>query len=428
MPDSKANIELFNEEVNELLAKVPNSIIRWGTTVITLILLLFFAGSALFKYPDTIDTQIILTTQTPPVKLFAKLNGKIEYLFVRENQQVNKGDMIVLLETAANYEDVLEVKKISEQLTENPLFNSFNRKFRLGEIQSYFSAFTREYHDYHNFLSLNYHNKKISALKEELLKHDQYYQKLEEQAGIQKREYQLSLGQFKRDSLLFLQGVTSAMDFEKSESALMGKFFSFKETETNLANAKIQMTRITQQMLDMELFFDEEKKERQNRVMEAYERLQAEIEIWKQKYLLITPIDGRVSFTRFWSENQQVNTGDLVVTVVPRDTGKIIGKVTLGVAGAGKVRPGQVVNIKFSNYPYFEFGMVKGVVASVSPVPEKNFYAAEVELTSGLVTNYGIPIEFKQEMPGQAEIITDEISLMNRIFNPFKSSVKKYLK
>lgn len=421
------HIEIRSDEVQELIMKVPHGIIRWGTSFIAFFIIFLVISSFLFKYPDVIKANIILTTQNPPVKLIAKISGQIEIIFVQDSQWVKKGDFIALLETAADYEDVFAAKRLCDSLMENNVEGKTNKIYKLGEIQSYFSSFIKDFNDYCDFISLNYHQKKINSLKQELLRYGQYYEKLEEQSKIQEKEYQLTLKQYKRDSLLFHQGVFSLMDIEKSESVLMNKFFAFKETETNLASAKIEVLHLNQQVMDLELFYDEERKERQNQVMEKYNRLQAEIEIWKKKYMIISPVDGKVSFTDFWSVNQQVNEGDIVVTLVPYNTGKILGKISLKVDGAGKVKKGQQVNIKFSNYPYIEFGMVKGIISSLSPVPEKNFYNAEVELTKGLLTNYGTLIEFRQEMPGEAEIITEKLSLMKRIINPVKSSLKKHI-
>ena len=77
-----------------------------------------------------------------------------------------------------------------------------------------------------------------------------------------------------------------------------------------------------------------EKSEIQNILFETYDRLMAEIDIWKQKYLLITPVEGIVTFNKFWSKNQNVSEGEVVLTVLPLTTGDIVGKITEGVAFA----------------------------------------------------------------------------------------------
>lgn len=421
-------IEIRSEEVQELLGQVPRWILRWGISIIALTIVILIGGSALFRYPDIQYADIILTTENPPANLVARINGKIQRLFVKDDQLVVKGQIVVLLETAASYEDVMRTEEMlggwreeSDNITEI----KFGSGYELGEVQSFFASFLKNYNDYRHFILLDYHRKKIQSVRQELKKHGEYYQRLEEQSVVQAKELELARRQFRRDSSLYRQGVIASSDFEKSESNMLKIEFSFKETETSLATARIQVSKLNQQILDLELDYNRELKQKENLLSESYDKLMAEIELWKQKYLLITPVDGRVSFTRFWSENQQVTEGEVVVTIVPENPGEILGKINLSVEGAGKVKKGQQVNIKFANYPYMEFGMVKGVVTSISQVPNQNYYTVEVRLTDDLITNYGTEIDFRQQMPGQAEIITENLSLLKRIINPVKSVIKR---
>ena len=101
-----------------------------------------------------------------------------------------------------------------------------------------------------------------------------------------------------------------------------------------------------------------------------------------------------------------------------------MGKVLLSAKGAGKVREGFSVVIRFDNYPYLEFGTVSGTITSISLVPNDELYAVEIRLDSAkLITNYNIPIAFQQNMPGVAEIITDKRSLLVRFIEPFQSAI-----
>jgi HlyD family secretion protein len=102
-----------------------------------------------------------------------------------------------------------------------------------------------------------------------------------------------------------------------------------------------------------------------------------------------------------------------------------LGKVQLNRIGSGKVKPGQKVNIKFDNYPYMEYGMVEGKVNRISKVPTNDYYALEVDLPNGLTSTYGKTFEFNNEIQGSAEIITDDLRLIQRIFNPIKSLFKE---
>jgi HlyD family secretion protein len=92
---------------------------------------------------------------------------------------------------------------------------------------------------------------------------------------------------------------------------------------------------------------------------------------------------------------------------------------------SGKVKTGQTVNIKFSSYPFLEYGMVKGIVKSKSLVPSGVFYVLEIDLPDGLTTLYGKNLEFTQNMQGTAEIITDDLRLLQKIINPFRYLISR---
>lgn len=60
--ESEKKLELRSQDVQDVLGKVPPSILRWGITVIALILIGLLAGAYFFKYPDTLTGQVSITT------------------------------------------------------------------------------------------------------------------------------------------------------------------------------------------------------------------------------------------------------------------------------------------------------------------------------------------------------------------------------
>ena len=84
------------------------------------------------------------------------------------------------------------------------------------------------------------------------------------------------------------------------------------------------------------------------------------------------------------------------------------------------MKTGQIVNIKLSGFPYLEYGMVRGEVKSKSLVPTGDAYIIEITLPGGLTTLYGKKLDFTQNMQGTAEIMTDNLRLLQKIINPFR--------
>lgn len=419
-------VELRSEEVQEILGTPPSWIIRWGITVMVAVLALLLLGSWFFRYPDVIDSAITITTENPPAGVVAKSTGKIEKLLVTDTQKVRANEHLVILENPARYESVLSLDKRLNELA--PFFKQFDTtlalpfpgELLLGDIQPDFTDFYKNYRSYLDFIDLAYHSRKIRSIHEEISEYRIYYDRLYSQRNLLKREVELAGKQFNRDSTLYEREVIPLAELEQSESERLKKEHDFEQAKINLSETVIRISGLEKEILDLQLQEKNERKRLENQLLESYHNLISAIDAWEQMYLLKSPQEGVVSFTDFWSEDQNVTTGDVVVSIVPENPGRIIGRLSLMQRRAGKVMPGQDVNIKLENYPYMEFGMVKGVVESISLVPNDNRFTAEIALPGGLVTNYGVTLDFNQEMAGQAEIITESRPLLIRILEPFR--------
>lgn len=103
----------------------------------------------------------------------------------------------------------------------------------------------------------------------------------------------------------------------------------------------------------------------------------------------------------------------------------IRGKIILSLKDVRKVKPGQKVNIRFDDFPSMEYGFIHGTVSNISMAPVNSSYIIEVELPQDRTTNYGTQLNLSPEMKGSAEIITEEVRLIQRLFIPLKSLIKQ---
>jgi HlyD family secretion protein len=424
-------IELRSEEVQDILGHVPAWIVRWGILVILITVVLVIVGSWFFRYPDIKRANVIITTENPPATLIAKTNGKIQKLFVKDNQDVTAGTRLAIIENASDYRDVLLLDEMTTEIRQViPNFDmlvtlELSTDYTLGDIQPVYANFLKTHKDYQNFVALNYHEQKINALKSEVGKLEQHLNNLKQISSLHKRELDLIQIQYNRDSILLVGRAIAQAEFDKSKANLLGKQYECAQVRNDETETEILIARRNQDILDLELTASEETKKQQNSWQQSFENLTAQIASWKQKYLLEAPINGVVSFTTYWSENQNVREGDRVMTIIPEDQGKIIGKINLPIQGAGKVAINQQVNIKIDNFPYLQYGMVRGVVRNISLVPDNKEYTVEVDLPDGLTTYYKKEIPFKQEMQGTAEILTDQRRLLERIISPIRTIISQ---
>ena len=424
-------VEIRSEEVQEIMGFIPHWIIRWGLTVIFLVATFLMIGSWFFRYPDIIASTIVVTTENPPANLVARSSGKITGLYVRDKQNVREGESIAIIENSTNHRHLFELKEKLDAMSsfftyyDTPVTEQFYKNYSLGELQATYAAFLKSYADYRHFIKLGYHQKKINSIKAEIARHKVMQKQLKRQNKIMEEALKLSRDQYQRIIELYNDNIISKSEFDTAKSTYLQKEYTSETAKTNLANSEIQINRLEQSVMELELQFMENKTRIQLALSQAYENLIGRIAQWEQSYLLKAPISGIVTFTKFWSINQNVKAGDKVVTVVPEEGGKIIGKVIMPIRGSGKVKIGQRVNIKFANFPHMDYGIVNGIIKSKSLVASDNFYSLEVDLPDGLRTSYGEELEFSPEMQGSAEIVTEDIRLLERIFKPIKAMLER---
>jgi len=427
MPIDQINIR--TQEIDEILGKTPNRIIRWGVSLIFLIVLILLIGSWFFRYPDFIKSTIEITTSNPPADIISRANGKIDTIYVLNSEKVKNNQIIAIIENPTKYSDFAQLAKNLESFEENldnPDSSSFsailgNKSLELGELQSDFSLFVSACKSFLNYQNLGFFDKKVESVKRQISDYRLFYKKTYEQKQTMKEDLELARKDYERFKYLFNNLAIPEADLEKSHSRFLNKKYSFESISTSLANINIQISRLESSIIDLQLQQQQQREDFLVNLNGAFENLKAHLDIWEQKYVLKAPLKGICVFTKYWSKNQNITLGEKIMTIVPNESGNIVGKLLLPIVGAGKVKSGQRVNIRLHNYPYMEFGMLTGVVQSISSIANEDFYYVEVGFPHGMKTSYGIQITFSQKMQGTAEIITEDIRLLNRITRPIVS-------
>lgn len=435
MENRKPEIELRSEEFNEVLSAVPAWIVRWGITMIACVVLMLLVGSAVFKYPDVISSTVTLTGTTPVSAVVARTSGKLQELYVGNNQQVKANTLLAVIENPAGTNDILRLKELLRQ-AENSLDTIAlvpSQQLRLGSLQSLYSSFYLSMSEYRQFKELAYHLKKIELVKARIVKNEVYYRNMLKQKDLSAAQAKIAHQQYARDSLLGVKGLVSKEAVEEAYSRYLQSSLSAENMERSLENLQIQLAQMNESLYDTEYQYLDQKNTLETQLRSLVNQLRAEIDAWEINYALITPIDGEITLTQYWTNNQNVTAGNVVFNIVPTNQGEIIGKALLPTERSGKVKKGQKVNIRFSNYPDKEFGIVKGIVENISLIPvldvqNAKSYMVDIQLPNGLRTSYNKDLPFLPEMEGQADIITEDISLLERFLMPIRKVITEGLK
>jgi HlyD family secretion protein len=150
------------------------------------------------------------------------------------------------------------------------------------------------------------------------------------------------------------------------------------------------------------------------------------VDDWMRRYVLRSPINGKVVFTMPLQENKFLQQGKLIGYIVP-DNAQYYAEVNLSQNNFGKIDTGLQVQLRFDAYPYQEFGFVKGRLNYISRVSSDSGFLATVHLDNGIITNHNNKIQYKNGLKAQAIIVTKNLRLFQRIYyNIVKAtSVKK---
>jgi len=426
MKDQRPEI-LYSDPVREIMGRPPRRILRWGTSIMLLIFVLFILFAWLIKYPDTIPAPVEITTTNPPVTLVTKITGHINSFFVKEREKVSAGQLVAVMETTASLHEIELLKQTIDTIKEPelqsyrllPLFSD------LGELQGYYGTFLKNLSDLNNYVINVFNGSKIASLNDEIKGIQEFINRLSVKEKLYSENQRLETKKFNRDSSLFTGKVIPESEFETSHQSLLKVNIDLQQARLDHSAKSIELAEKRQLLEDYRITMINEKEKLVSVLRESFLNLKAQINLWENTYLLISPIEGIVSFTKFWSANQSVVKDEPVVSIVPVETGNFLGRINLPMQRSGKVKKGQSVNIKLSGYPYLQYGMVRGIVKSKSLVPAGDTYVIEIELPEGLSTLYGTKLDFTQNMQGTAEIITENIRLLQKIVNPFRYMVSK---
>lgn len=418
--------ELRSEEVQDILTRVPHWMIRWGTVLIFGIIIMLLFTSWFLKYPDVVATEIVITTNIPPEKLVAKTSGRIEAILVKDKTVVKENTTLAVIENAANYKDVFLLKKLIDGAKPNSKFpfEQLNNA-QLGEIESAFAVFQKDYSA--NALNSNLQPFQVesNAQKSENVQINERLSLLLQQKDINEQELKLQKNEISRYTTLNSKGVISDQEFESKKLNYLQAEKNYKSLLTQISQLKSSLIDNTRSSKNNQISGTKEEVNLDRNVTQSFYQLKKTIRDWELTYTLQSSIAGEVSFLQIWTENQTITSGDNVFSIIPTTEKGYVGKVKAPALNSGKIKVGQKVNIRLSNFPDREFGVLKGEIRNISLVPDKDGnLLIDVILPKGLQTSYKKQIPFQQEMKGSAEIVTEDLRLIERILYQFRSVFK----
>ncbi len=407
-------------DVREFMARPPHWLLRAGTTVLASVMSLLVILSIVIKYPDTIRGRVVVTGTQPVMEVVARQNGHLETLSVKEGQSVRRGEVLAILKNASRPYVVFTIAEklihVSRELTkdEPALQAEFQSEEDLGRLQTSYADFLHAYLQFRSRLADDYAAKAGGLLRAGMDGKRSQIESLQKQAEMSRRELQLAKSKYERVKQLHDGKSVSTAELQEQEMALLAQMRAETLGQRALADAQIEQAKLEKDLRDLEHQRAEALLVSREELRSRLNKLRGEIDLWESDFVLRAPGDGQVAFYDFWSDQQYVTAGRQVFLIVPETT-RLIGRLPVSPGGAGKIKTGQAVRIRLDDFPYKEFGIVSGRVQSISMVARDGANLVLVDVPHPLVTSFQRPLRFKQEMTGEAQIVTEDIRLLGRV-------------
>ncbi len=417
-----------SEESADIFGRQPAWIIRWGITVLCLIVVGLAVGCYCIQYPQTVDAVAVITTLNPPSDLVIRTDGRIDTIYVSDKQTVHKGDRIALLNDVANAADIDSVigclAQSYQQSTEEMTGSQWlSQEYNLGNIQQTYETFRLLCADYRHYLTTDHIGKQKELLQQQIEKNRHYCRKIAEQQRLLSRDLEYEYRSVSRDSALYAEGVISLSDYEAAIRNTLQTEKNKATMDAGRTAAELELMQLEQRLIELDLQRDNETANYERQLRQQRRQLMSALEQWKYQYVVESPIDGTITFINYWSKNQWVTTGERIASVIAQDSMEVAGRMNVPSANFGEVETGQAVYVRLNSYPYLRFGMLRGVVRNISAIPDvqTGTYIVEVAFPDGLTTTYHKPIAMIQRMDGTGKIVTKERRLTGVFVEPIRA-------
>jgi len=393
------------------------------------------ASTFFISYPEVVHAGAMLTSINAPKEVKTKIDGKLVKLFAVEGRLVKQNEILGFMESTANHEKMIHFSKVIDSLqilltinrTEEAInyFKSFSSSQKSaafpppsGEIEGAVSTYMQSFILFKQYLQNGYYLKRKAMLQNDMVYLQRLHTNLLEQKEIQVEDEGLAKETFDANKSLKEEKIISPLDYRNEKSKYIGKALAIPQISSAIISNESSQHEKEKEISQLENEIAQQK----GIFTQALNTLKAQLDEWKTKYLLVSPIDGKIAFAGFVQENQQLQNNKTVCFINPENPQYFV-QVNIPQQNFGKIKQGQKVLLKLPSYPFQEFGAITGKLNFISNIPTDSGYLAKVLLPNGLQTNYKRLVLYHEGLLAQAEIITEDLKLSDRLLNQLRSVV-----
>ena len=419
------NIEVLNEEIQEILGTPPGWILRFGTLIFFIVIVVLIWLSYWIQYPDVVVSEIIVSFNDPPSKLISPKSGYLNKLHAVNNQKVKKGQLLISYNSEANYQDVLslyeKLLQVKQTNQSTILSLSFSENYSIGELQKYLFQFLDKQNQYSlrvkgisEVTNKSDKQKQISSLENGI----EYSTNLRDNLAVQIENTQIQL---KNEEAMVKMDKLSQSELNKTRDKLTVLSSNLNATEAEIKDKQFKISNLKSDLVNLSVSSEKGREVALSEMNAAFVQFKSNVSQWISSHLIISPTDGTVQVTnKFLKSGQYVNKDEPLLIIIPPQSNRMKGIMNVPFNESGNIKRNQLVLVRLNSYPSSKFGIIQGKVASSSSIAleedGKLVSPVTVYFENGLVTTTGYKVPTKKELSGMARIITQNKRFIQRLF------------
>ena len=296
-------------------------------------------------------------------------SGIVKELLVKEGDEVREGQVLIRMDTSISEAEnktlqselalkSLQLRRIEAELLGAPL------KKEAGDSPALFAKVEAQYRERRQAYldGLQQEQAALRKAKEDLSSAMEIQDKLSQTLPAY-RQQEEAFAKLAKDGY-----ATKLMALEKSRDRIE-KEQDLRAQNYNVASLKASISQSEKKIAQITSTYRSQLQNEQVEAQGQYEKLQQDWEKQSHRHALLelrAPQDGIVKDLATHTVGSVVSPGTVLLTLVPRND-PMQAEVWVTNLDAGFVRPSQPVKLKFTAYPFQQYGMVQGEVLQVSP-------------------------------------------------------------
>jgi len=137
---------------------------------------------------------------------------------------------------------------------------------------------------------------------------------------------------------------------------------------------------------------------------------------WKNKNILMSPVDGRIYYLNPHNLNDNVAKGEALFAIIPNAYSYSI-QVEILPSNVSYIKKGQQCFIKVEEYPYQKYGLLIGTVSKINNLDNDSAYTVNLSTGKKLFTTKTVRIPDKAKYFINASIVIQNRSLLDRLIS-----------